>query len=159
MIKTFSLPPKTVCSSTSTELSDGATALVAEMEALTMKSNKEYGLETSLYSMVADGDYKTVQAYKKLDLNPDTGRRKLNSEMVAFMTTKANMDAQRLIEVLSCSQTISICFLVDTTESMSKYILGVKEQIIEIAERVKTSGCYIEGLAFVGNIIEKNQAF
>ncbi len=58
----------------------------------------------------------------------------------------------RVVAVVSRAQNVSICFLLDTTGSMSSYISGVKEQIIDIVERVEKSGCGIEGLAFVGKI-------
>ncbi len=127
--------------------------LIAEMED-SMKANKSIpkksGLETSILSAVADGDDELVKAYKKLTLNPTTGAREINKEIMKSVINKAQIDEKRMVDVVSQAQAISICFLLDTTRSMDSYISGVKEQIIEIVERVMASGCGLEGLAFVG---------
>ena len=67
------------------------------------------------------------------------------------MTLKAKISVARVAAVITRAQKVTICFLLDTTGSMANYISGVKEQIVEIVQRVETSGCAIEGLAFVGN--------
>ena len=138
-----SAPPITVYSSENARL-------LAEMEA-TMKT-KTSGLETSILSNVADNDGELLEAYRKSPLiNPETKKREINQEIVRIATSKAKINAQRMSEVLIRAQTLSICFLLDTTGSMSKYISGVKEQIIGIVQRVKASGCKIEEIAFIGN--------
>ena len=125
-------------------------ARLAEMEAA-MKT-KTSGLETSILSNVADNDGELLEAYKKSPLiNPETKKREINQEIVRIATSKAKINAQRMSEVLIRAQTLSICFLLDTTGSMSKYISGVKEQIIGIVQRVEASGCKIDEIAFIGN--------
>jgi hypothetical protein len=84
-------------------------------------------------------------------LNPDKpGTRVINEEIINSVTRKAIINMDRVADIISRTQNISICFLLDTTGSMSKYISGVKEQIAEIVRLVQISGCEIEGLAFIG---------
>jgi len=45
---------------------------------------------------------------------------------------------------------ISICFLLDTTDSMGIYGTGIKDQIVQIVTEVQASNGVIAGLAFVG---------
>lgn len=128
-------------------------ARVAVMEAgLERKSKgKKSGLESSILSAIADGDDELVNAYLKMALNPDKpGTRVINEEIINSVTRKAIINMDRVADIISRTQNICICFLLDTTGSMSKYISGVKEQIAEIVRLVQISGCEIEGLAFIG---------
>jgi hypothetical protein len=84
-------------------------------------------------------------------LNPDKpGTRVINEKIINSVTRKAIINMDRVADIISRTQNICICFLLDTTGSMSKYISGVKEQIAEIVRLVQISGCEIEGLAFIG---------
>jgi len=125
-------------------------ALVAAMEAGMERKSKKSGLESSILSTIADGDDELVYAYSKMALNPDTGTRVINEKIINSVTRKANINMDRVADIISRTQNVSICFLLDTTGSMSMYISGVKEQIAEIVRLVQTSGCEIEGLAFIG---------
>ena len=144
---------KTRSSHKSDKLDDAT--LVAAMEAGMKKKTKPRtsGLETSILSTIAEGDDELVTAYRRLTVDPSTGTRCISKEIISSVTSKTKISIDRVAAVMSRAQNVSICFLLDTTGSMSSYISGVKEQIIEIVERVKASGCRIEGLAFVGKYI------
>ena len=145
---------KTMYGSHESDELDDAT-LVAAMEAGMKKKTKPRtsGLETSILSTIAEGDDELVTAYRRLTVDPSTGTRCISKEIISSVTSKTKISIDRVAAVMSRAQNVSICFLLDTTGSMSSYISGVKEQIIEIVERVKASGCRIEGLAFVGKYI------
>ena len=128
-------------------------ALVEEMEAgMERKSKplKKSGLDSSILSTIADGDDELVNAYSKIPLNSITGTRLINKEIVNSVTRKAKINMDRIEDIISRTKNISVCFLLDTTGSMSKYISGVKEQVVEIVRLVQARGCEIEGLAFIG---------
>lgn len=126
--------------------------LVAAMEAEMKFKEKSVksGLETAMLSMIADGDDELVSAYKRIAVDSDSGKRRINKEVVGFVTRKSKLNIDRAAAIISRAQNVSICFLLDTTGSMSSYISGVKEQIVEIVTIVEGSGCEIKGLAFVG---------
>ncbi len=128
-------------------------ALVAAMEAGMERKNKpskKSGLESSILSAIADGDDELVNAFLKIALNPVTGTRVINKKIINSVTRKANIKMDRVADIISRTQNVCICFLLDTTGSMSKYISGVKEQIAEIVRLVQINGCEIERLAFIG---------
>ena len=126
-------------------------SLLGAMERELNKSKqKKCGLESSVLSMVAEGDDELVMAYSRLTVNPTTGKKNLSKELVQAATRKAKIDVDQIATSISRSQIVSICFVLDTTRSMIDYISGVKEQIVEIVRQVQASGCKILGLAFVG---------
>ena len=148
-VKPKNISPQVQCGSET--LLDAA--LVAAMEAgMERKSKlpKKSGLDSSIYSTIADGDDELMNAYSKMALNPVTGTRLINNQIVNLVTRKVKINMDRIEDIISRTQNVAICFLLDTTGSMSKYISGVKEQIVEIVRLVQTSGCEIEGLAFIG---------
>lgn len=108
------------------------------------------GIETSILSTIADGDDDLVRMYKNIPNDPDTKAKRINEEIVSSVTRKAKINIDQIASVLSRANHISICFLLDTTGSMSSYIVGVKEQILEIVKRIEETGCAIEGIAFIG---------
>jgi hypothetical protein len=61
-----------------------------------------------------------------------------------------NMDTKRIAAALQKAQAVALCFLVDTTGSMSSHIEGVKTQINDIVRAIHRTGCGVEGVAFVG---------
>ncbi len=148
--------------SKTSSLADGT--LLAAMEAgmkkmVAVKPKRKSGLETSILSTIADGDEELITAYSSLPLDPVTGERRLNEAIVSSVTLKSKIDVARVAAVLTRAQKVAICFLLDTTGSMGNYISGVKEQIVEIVDKVKASGCAIEGLAFVGKLLIYSKLF
>lgn len=129
-------------------------ALVAAMEAGMVMDKKtkpkKSGLETSILATIADGDEELVNAYSKISLDPATGAKQLTKEIVSSVTSKVKINVDRVADIVCRAKNVSVCFLLDTTRSMDAHISAVKEQIIDIVHRVQTTGCGIEGLAFVG---------
>jgi len=125
--------------------------LLAVMEAGMKKIKvRKSGLETSLLAMVAEGNVDMRSAYSTLSIDPLTGKKKLSKDIVEFAAHKAKIDVNRVAVLISRAQNVSICFLLDTTKSMTSYITAIKEQIVEIVHQVQNSGCCIAGVAFVG---------
>ena len=117
-----------------------------------IKKNKS-GLETSISSVVAEGDDEPATAYSKLLVDPE--KKRPSKDIVEKATKKkAKIDVNRLASQISRAQNISICFVLDTTGSMAPYIDGVKDQIAEIVQQIQDSGCTISGLAFIGYKLE-----
>jgi hypothetical protein len=83
----------------------------------------------------------------------------LNEAIVGAVTLKSKINVAHVAAVLTRAHKVTICFLLDTTGSMANYISGVKEQIVEIVDRVEKSGCVIEGLAFVGKSLINSKLF
>lgn len=128
-------------------------ALLSAMEAgmeRKYKEAKKSGLESSILSSIADGDEELVNAYSKIPLDPVSGSRRIDAKVVNSVCRKTKSSIDRVANFVSQAQSVGICFLLDTTGSMYRHINGVKEQIVEIVERLQTSGCGVEGLAFVG---------
>jgi len=124
--------------------------LLGVMESAMRKAKpRKSGLESSILSMVAE-DEDLVAAYSRLPVDPATGKKKLNKDMVESATSKAKIDVETISELISRAEVVTLCFVLDTTGSMASHISGVKEQIVEIVRQVQGSGCYIAGLAFVG---------
>ncbi len=116
----------------------------------TVSSRKKSGLDVAVLSSIAEGDNELVAAYKKLSIDPHSGKKVLTPDIVKTTVYKAKMDAKRVAAKFSRVQNVSICFVLDTTKSMTRYIKGVKDQIVEIVTNVHASNCGIAGLAFVG---------
>ena len=116
----------------------------------TVSSRKKSGLDVAVLSSIAEGDNELVAAYKKLSIDPHSGKKILTPDIVKSTVYKAKMDAKRVAAKFSRVQNVSICFVLDTTKSMTRYIKGVKDQIVEIVTNVHASNCGIAGLAFVG---------
>ena len=152
--KTFHESSPQKCSSNKEPKASGLddASLVAAMEAGMGKKikPKKSGLETSILSTIADGDDELVRAYSRIALDPATGAKRLNEDIVNSVTRNVQINIARIADVVCKAKNVSICFLLDTTKSMVSYICGVKEQIIDIVQRVEATGCGIEGLAFVG---------
>ena len=115
----------------------------------TMMHHKS-GCESSVFSAIAEGDAELLDAYKKLSIDPKSGKRTLNPDIVSTAATKANFDVNHVADMIKKAQRVSLCFLLDTTLSMKPYIDGVKDQISQIIIDVEGSHCDIAGLAFVG---------
>lgn len=130
---------------------DGNLVAAMESEMGAKKRSQRSGIEASVLSSIADGDEDLVRFYESIPLDRDTKERRINEEIVSYASRKAKINIEEIATSLSRANHISICFLLDTTHSMSPYILGVKEQIVEIVNRIEKIGCGIEGLAFVGN--------
>lgn len=77
-------------------------------------------------------------------------RKTLTPDIVSAAASKANFDVNRVAAIIKRAQRVSLCFLLDTTMSMKRYIDGVKEQIFQIVSDVERSHCVVAGLAFVG---------
>jgi hypothetical protein len=161
--------PDTVVSSSRSSSSTSKTSSVADgtllaameagMKKIVVKPKRRSGLETSILSTIADGDEELITAYTSLPLDPVTGERRLNEAIVGAVTLKSKINVAHVAAVLTRAQKVTICFLLDTTGSMANYISGVKEQIVEIVDRIEKSGCVIEGLAFVGKPLINSKLF
>jgi von Willebrand factor type A domain len=63
---------------------------------------------------------------------------------------KVPQSAEQAADLMARAGNASICFLVDTTGSMSTYIDAVKDQILAIVSQMVREGCEFGGVAFVG---------
>jgi uncharacterized C2H2 Zn-finger protein len=106
------------------------------------------GIESSILCSIAE-DEELVAEYLKLDVDGD-GTKKLTGDIAKLTSKKALRGTELAVKIMKKAQQVSLCFLVDTTSSMSSYIIGVKNQIKAVALDVEKSGCVIEGLAFIG---------
>ena len=111
---------------------------------------RKSGLEASVLSSIAEGDSELVTAYNKLSSNPKSGAKILTPDIVETTVTKTKIDVDRLAGMIMKAQNVSICFLVDTTGSMTRYINGIKDQIVQMVNDIRASNCGIAGLSFVG---------
>lgn len=108
------------------------------------------GLEGPILSAIAEGDAELIANYKKLSIDPKSGKKTLTKDIVLTVAKKVSFDANRVADMIKRAQRVSLCFLLDTTLSMTPYIDGVKDQISQIVTNVENSHCDIAGLAFVG---------
>ena len=74
----------------------------------------------------------------------------VTEKMVVAAGTRMKSRIDSAVRAISKAQKVSLCFLVDTTGSMSGHIRGVMEQISTIVDEVRKSGCKVAGQAFVG---------
>ncbi len=74
----------------------------------------------------------------------------VSSDMVAKVTEKNIRGVRHAIRELSRMQKVSLCFLLDTTGSMDKYIDGVKNNITAVVESIRGTGCRVAAVAFIG---------
>lgn len=56
----------------------------------------------------------------------------------------------QLADIIAKAQQLSVCFVMDTTGSMSGHISAAKKQVSDIVSRLKEKGCQIMAIAFVG---------
>jgi len=129
---------------------NGDRSLLQAMEKELNKSNTRSGLESSILSMVAEGDNELLTAYSRLEVNPTTEKKNLTKEFVQMATRKAKFDLGQTVTLVSKLESVSICFVMDTTGNMGTYISSLQKEIVKIVKQVEASGCYIAGLAFVG---------
>jgi hypothetical protein len=120
------------------------------MEKELNKSNQRSGLESSILSMVAEGDNELLTAYSRLEVNSTTEKKNLTKEFVQMATRKAKCDLGQTVTLVSKLESVSICFVMDTTGNMGTYISSLQKEIVKIVKQVEASGFYIAGLAFVG---------
>lgn len=71
-------------------------------------------------------------------------------QRIPSILLKKHENIDKAVKYMVRAHKISICFLLDTTQSMKPYIDGVKEQIGVMVTKAKEAGCTIAGLAFVG---------
>ena len=71
-------------------------------------------------------------------------------KMVREVAKKRRPAVKAAVEAISRAQTVSLCFVLDTTGSMGSHIDGVRDQIRAIVTGVRDAHCKIAGLAFVG---------
>ena len=108
------------------------------------------GVNTFVFSAIADGNLDLVAAYKNLSVEEKSGLKALSPVFVETAVSKAKIDVEEVAALIKRTQNVSICFLLDTTGSMGPYVTGIKDQIIQIVADVQASNCVIAGLAFVG---------
>lgn len=70
--------------------------------------------------------------------------------MVRDVVSHTNRKLDAAIRAISKAQIVSLCFVVDTTGSMASHIEAVKRHTVEIVHQVRSSGCKVAGLSFVG---------
>eukprot|EP01038_Epipyxis_sp_PR26KG_P005143 gene5143-7163_t len=107
-----------------------------------LKEKKRDALYSSLLSTIAD-DEELAESYVASGSH-------VSSSLVSIAIGKLQIGVRDAASAIAKAQRVSICFVVDTTGSMSSYIQAVKSQIVSIVEEVKKTSCEIEGLAFVG---------
>ncbi|CAE8595960.1 unnamed protein product [Polarella glacialis] len=78
------------------------------------------------------------------------GATAVSSEMTKAVCHKTTHSIRSAVKAISAAQKVSICFVLDTTGSMAGHIQGVKNQIGQIVTQIRSTGCKIAGLAFVG---------
>jgi hypothetical protein len=61
-----------------------------------------------------------------------------------------NAEQEDVSKAASRAHLVSLCFLIDTTGSMSSHIQGVRDQITTIMDDIRTVGCRIGGFSVVG---------
>ena len=98
------------------------------------------GEERTLMASIAD-DFDLCQEYME---------KGITKTLFNYATEKNKINIASSVQNIISAQTISLCFLLDTTGSMISYINGVKEQIINIINEINNSGCRLKGIAFVG---------
>jgi len=106
-------------------------------------------LEVPLLSTSTDGDPELLTTIKKLSSYPKLGAKVL-TDIAETTATKIKIDVDPLADLLKKTQYVSICFLVGTTRSMTRYINAIKNQIVQIVSDIQAKNCGIAGLAFVG---------
>jgi hypothetical protein len=143
--------PDTVKSGKFVEPKDTFSATDSLLRAVAGEMKKpKLGLETSILSAIAEGDDELADMYKTLSIDPSTGTKKLTKEIAVLVTKKTRTGVAKIAKLIIAAQVVSLCFLLDTTGSMQRYITEVKSQIVQIVRQVKASGCEIAGLAFIG---------
>lgn len=114
------------------------------------RQTKKSGLEHAILSAIAEGDENITAVYKTMTIGP-TGMPMITKEMVKTIARRAEIDIKRVEKELLHAESVSICFLLDTTGSMESHIDGVKEQIVDIVRLIQHKiQCQLAGLAFVG---------
>lgn len=122
----------------------------APLRVMKNSSPRKSELELSVPSANAGGDSEVVTAEEGLSSVPKSVEKAPSPEIVETSVTKTEIGVDRLAEIIKKAQNVSICFLVDTTGSMTRYINGIKNQIVQIVSDIQEKGCGIAGLAFVG---------
>ena len=117
---------------------------------LSSRASIKTGTRASILADIAEGDEDLIFEYSKLSIDPSTGLKELTSKITELVASKREVNIQKVTFKMAQAQSVSICFLLDTTGSMAAYIEGVKTQIKEIVSLVKRNGCNLEGVAFVG---------
>jgi hypothetical protein len=102
--------------------------------------------------MIGDGRNDAVLAYISEDeeLCKEYMENGISKMLIENANYKNNKKTQSAIQSIIRSQNVSLCFLVDSTGSMSPYIDGIKKQIKDIIKKIENSNCRIFGFAFVG---------
>lgn len=113
--------------------------------------NPKKGLESSILATLADTNQeKLIEAYQNLPQHKLTGKPIFTKEFISSVYQSLKEENKQLITLITKAQCVSICFLVDTTGSMSSHIEAVKTQIFQMVKKIQKTGCVIGGLAFVG---------
>lgn len=75
---------------------------------------KKSGLETAIFSVIAEGDENMTAVYQTMTVDGLTGLSVLTKEMVRVVTRRAEVDMKRVEKDLLRAEFISLCFLLDT---------------------------------------------
>eukprot|EP00048_Salpingoeca_helianthica_P001282 m.48112 g.48112 ORF g.48112 m.48112 type:complete len:668 (+) comp11342_c0_seq1:196-2199(+) len=69
---------------------------------------------------------------------------------LAAAKERVNARFDRAVKLIQAAHCVALCFVLDTTGSMKPQMEAVKDQVTEIAKTLKTNGCDLRYLAFVG---------
>jgi hypothetical protein len=72
------------------------------------------------------------------------------SELSAAVLRRVKRGAHAAARAIASSQRVGLCFLLDTTGSMSSWITQCKDSIDTIVSSLVDQGCRVDGVAFVG---------
>ncbi len=114
-----------------------AAAVPAGKAAGPRRHTKKSGLETAIFSAIAEGDENITAVYQTMTVDGLTGLPVLTKEMVWAVTRRAEVDMKRVEKDLLCAESISLCFLLDTHDTRDAVI-----QKYELPDSIKTFFSY-----------------
>lgn len=116
---------------------------------------RKSGLETSMLASIAEGDDDDVITYTSLVRSAVDGKGapckpKLTPDLMTTVGLKARSSISAAVELMALAQMVCLTFVCDTTGSMAPHMQGIKDQIRAIVDGVRSTGCTITALGFVG---------
>jgi hypothetical protein len=78
------------------------------------------------------------------------GSADMPDDLAAVATSAFKTNLAKAIKRISAMQSVSICFVADSTGSMSCHLDAVKNHYSELISGVASYGCRVHGIAFVG---------
>lgn len=71
-------------------------------------------------------------------------------KVMATVGARYKQRLKQLMRAIADAQVVSLCFVVDTTGSMSSHIKGVRDQVSTIVRQLQRSKVQVAGVAFIG---------